>query len=495
MNFPLKFEKGGWTRIGAFILLLILVVGAFLRTYTSLQQTEFANGWDAYYYLIQIKAILTEGHMHSRDYSLIYPLLLCVKWFCSDYILAYKVTVSLVSGLFIVSLFIGAYQMAYGQKLLVGLLAASIGLFSPAALFVESQFLKNFLGMVLFIGFIASLPKGKWYVVIALFLLTFLTHRLTGMMASVLLVFHFANKKHWKWLLAGGMLAVTASLLVPGVLHLLDLGRFSGELQWIPQFAPWSFLHYYGFEKLHWSWYVDLSIACMGFIIAVFFGVKDFRKQPLKNLKLSLALICLLLCFPFFIFNAEGPALRLFFAFLLLAPLFTAFFAPRIPSWILILLMGVFSVSSLWSRRAYDPQQFDPPYALYDVVTRNALHYPVCYGRPLVIAHKALAEYFTFTTGKDALPWQADPEIPMDSIVRISADIERWEFKTYLDTGEFKQVVPLGLNYSLLPESLWQTFIRKVPPDDTCLMQRVRSWQNPWRVRPAFIQRNRPAEP
>jgi hypothetical protein len=72
----------------------------------------------------------------------------------------------------------------------------------------------------------------------------------------------------------------------------------------------------------------------------------------------------------------------------------------------------------------------------------------------LVIAHHALAEYFTFTTDIDAMPWNPAYEIRPDQLWRIVTDIRLSEMGYYLSENEIAQVHKLSSRYFLLPDYL-----------------------------------------
>jgi hypothetical protein len=471
--------------------MVLFFSAAVVQAAIALFQTPFANGWDAYYYLVQIKSLLQEGRMHSADYSLVYPLLLFFNCFTSDAVLAYKITAAFVAGLYPLALFIAGYRIATGNKLLVGIAVAALGLFGPAEVFVNAQFLKNSLGMALLIFFIAALPRGKWYFLLPLFAATFITHRLTGAVAAIFLLLHFADRKHWKYLIAAIAAAILALVFVPGVMNFFDLARFKNEFQGVPQWAPYSFVMFYGLEKMDAVWLAGISVL---FIVLIWWTIaefKRFRRRPNAALRISFWVVALVLLFPFFRFNAEGPALRFFLSFLMLAPVCLAFIAGQLRKLVPTILALVFLAASVFSVRAYDPLHFDPPYELYRAISANAMQHLDKRQTKLVIAHKALAEYFTFSEGLDAMPWNPDEGSLNDTIARISCGIEKWEFASYLDSSQLESIREIGLQYSVLPESVWEEFFKKVPVSDSSLYGKLHSWENPWQCRPSFITAKR----
>jgi len=109
-----KEKRGGWGDV------LVLFCLSFLFRYLALQQTTYANGWDAYFYLIQIKSWIEEGTMHSSDSSLIYPLMRVIDWFSDGYVLSFKLTSAfLASTLVVLVYFFGKKTTSYGTTILL----------------------------------------------------------------------------------------------------------------------------------------------------------------------------------------------------------------------------------------------------------------------------------------------------------------------------------------------------------------------------------------
>ncbi len=176
----------------------------FITTFLSLQQTPYANGWDGYYYLVQIKSYFSEGAMHSEDHSLVYPLLIAVQFLAGDYETAYKISAALIRTLFVISLFFftstvtAAKERDYGASntAVVVFAAVSWAVISPTAIFFASQFPKNLLGFA-FLFFLfgfselsiqmykkSGLNRAFIFLAITLLLLvgTFMTHRYPGVL-------------------------------------------------------------------------------------------------------------------------------------------------------------------------------------------------------------------------------------------------------------------------------------------------------------------------
>ncbi|HIA37721.1 MAG TPA: hypothetical protein EYN89_13555, partial [Flavobacteriales bacterium] len=197
----------------------IFIVSATIRWF-SLTQTNYANGWDAYYYLIQVRSLFETGQMHSADLSLIYPLLVLAKSVTGNYVVAYKLTAALLSGLFS----FGLYQLAisWTKSHRIAVILALISLFSPQLTYFAAQYPKNLLGMVLFMGFLVSLSARKHYYPIFLLVLNYFGHRLTFGLSGIVGIIYFLNKQFSRKTLfaivGGGLFLLGIGFVLPGVL-------------------------------------------------------------------------------------------------------------------------------------------------------------------------------------------------------------------------------------------------------------------------------------
>ncbi len=474
------------------VLLLMLFVAAFIHAWLALTQTPYATGWDAYYYLVQIKAVIEEGSMHSPDYSLFYGLMLLIKFFVTDYLIAYKLTAAFIAGLYVVALFIAGWQLAVSHRNWIAMLCAVFGIFSPSAIFMDVSFTKGFLGIVMLIFFIAALPKARWWLILLLFVATLLAHRLSGAVACLFLLLHYLNKSNWILLLLGLMALLALMAVLPGSLHILDAARFSNEFQHSPQWAFWSFVQFFGWEKISTLWRLELVLSAVLLLLWIVKELFCFRRAHQKSLKLAFFLTFVILLFPFLMFNEEGPALRFFLMYMLLWPLMLVFMADWMNRPLILVMVIAALVAAKTSYRAYDPAKFDPPYDIYEAVTQRVQKEIDERKTGLVIVHKAFAEYFTFTTGIDAMPWGSEEKPDSANILRISYGIDHMDFKQYLDSTEMTSVKRVGISYYLLPEYLWQQFTKRAElSEDSALIELIKSPENPWQLRPAFIMRSR----
>ena len=139
---------------------LVLTFLSIALRFKALQQTSFANGWDGYFYLVQLKSWIEEGSMHSSDFSLIYPVMRVVNWFSGDYILTFKMTAAIIAG----STTFGIYHLTkrWSGNMYLAILMGSISLFSPHLTYFAAQYPKNLLGFVFllfFIGLCLASPR------------------------------------------------------------------------------------------------------------------------------------------------------------------------------------------------------------------------------------------------------------------------------------------------------------------------------------------------
>ncbi|MEL7401406.1 MAG: hypothetical protein AAFN68_12665, partial [Pseudomonadota bacterium] len=118
---------------------------AFALRWRALVGQAFAPGWDGYFYLIQVKAWVEEGAMHSVDRSPIYLLLRGLSTLTGDYLTAYQLLCALLAGSF-AGLSVALARRISGDGWL-GLTVGAWCVFSPSLTFFAAQFPKNLLGM------------------------------------------------------------------------------------------------------------------------------------------------------------------------------------------------------------------------------------------------------------------------------------------------------------------------------------------------------------
>ena len=488
-----------WNKIALQLGLPFILISSFGLSLKALLQTPYANGWDSYFYLVQVKALIEEGQMHSSDASLIYPLMLGLQFIFKDYVLSYKITTTLLSTTFTGLVFIFVWKKTNAQSW--AFLAAAFTVFSPQLTFFAAQYPKNLLGLVLFLGFLMSLAQRKWIWIVILLILNYFGHRMTMGLCLVLgatyLFFNLLQNTqerfkwdHKSWLIGLSLLGLIAlSFILPGLLNLADVERLEGLLGKQAHFSTYSFWQIMEEgNRLSIFWKGELVLTNL-----LFFGMLPYLFFKSSS-TLGKAIICslLFLVFPYFEWSQTGFSYRFFLVFILLIPLLISFLPNyyfkqnSIPLSLGLLFLGL----SFLSYTSYDPSKHDANYKLYDRITEKALEkLPI---QPeLVIAHNALAEYFTFTSGFDAMPWLPEYQIPEDRLWRIATDIRFSEFQALMPPEKEDQVYRLSVNYFLVQEDLWQKVLGKLKQEsDDALFQHLNTWRNPHKIRPAYLLKN-----
>jgi hypothetical protein len=501
----INYRFWGW-------LLLVSGLSGFVR-YRAFNQTPYANGWDSYFYLIQVKAWVNTGHMHSPEASLIYPLMRAVLW-CTegDYIGMYKWTAALLAAAF--SALVLLLNQQKGSRPMA-LLVAALLLFSPHLTYFAAQYPKNLLGIVLLLAFVHSLRyfkfeknQPRWYSVFQVvmpciwLIINYFGHRLTfglcllyGMVWAMFKTGHLKSVLTFKnTILAVSGLAtvlVLLSYIAPGLLHLTDMARLQGVFSTRPQFAPWSFVQSFGWERLTAPWLLEIGAT------VVVLAMRSDGSAESKVWKI----VAVVLLFPFLTWSLTGLAYRLFLVFGLLLPILVMQVRWNVVAiWLQVPVATMLLISTLWGIKGYQPALHDPNYAQFDHITQQVQQNTdfsavADTGTVLVIAHNALAEYFTFTTNIDAMPWLPEYTLPASNLWRIVADMNPQELRYFLHAADSTQVPviqALGARYCLLREDHWQLIVQQARIEgDTALLTRAADWRNPSKQRPAYLLRRK----
>lgn len=486
-----------------------LVLLSFGLRLCVFQETPYVTGWDGYFYLIQVQSLLETGAMHTTDSSLIYPFLLVWVKLIGDYVLAFKVVAALLSSVFVgLTCWLG---WRFSKRWEVALLLGSWFVFSPHLTYFAAQYPKNLLGLIFFLGLMLVLSffekSPRKYSILILFsmlILNYFGHRMTFVCSVGLLVawsiFRWFNWKWWLGSLVVGVGFILTSSLFSGVLNLSDLDRFDGMFTLELQFAVWSF--YQSFSEvnlLSFSWKFEIFsnvilLVSAGLYIAKQWFLGDYKEDT--NIDVSFdwslfyanLLLVYGLLFPFFKWSLVGFSYRLVLVFFLITPIVTIFIAKEFSKKILIGLSFILVSSSFYSIQSYQPKKHDAPYLTYEKATKKTLQKIPATSIELLIAHNSLAEYFTFTTHIDALPWLPEYTIDSTQLWRIATDIRPNQLEYYLTPQQQKLTHRLTVQYFLIREDVWQFFLKEVKKDnDIGLLNELQTWRNPHCIRPGFL--------
>lgn len=463
-----------------------LLLAGFAFVWHDLGKTAFVNGWDGYFYLIQVRAMAEEGAMHSPDSSPVYLLLSLLSRLCGDYVLAYKaLCAGLAAGCAGLSY---AVAYAFSRQRGLALLVGGVVIASPSLAYFAAQFPKNLLGMNMLLLLLLAFLRWGWLARIALLGLSFIAHRLSAGLALGFVLLRSFSWQQALLLTALAVPAILAALLLPGLLHWSDLARFEGSLQATPQLTGWAFIR---LMEPGAAWTAEIVLA-HAVLLAVPW-VLWRHQMPQRRWLMACWLLMLLLLFPFFTMDERGMGFRFLLAFMLLWPLLLPLVLDRLGS-LATTGFALFLTLTLFTRPSvYAPSEHDPDYARYQRISSRVERHFAEQRPQLLIAHKGLAEFVTWQTRMDVLPWLPEYAVPEADLWRIAWGISPMEYRYYLDPAAYKQIREIGLDYALLPESAWQLFVKKASADgDAELLARVNSWENPSEIRPTYLLRKRP---
>ncbi len=539
------------TKTASGILLLLLSCVVIVSGLFAVFQTEYANGWDGYYYLVQVQSLNNTGVMHSPEYSLVYVPLLALHAITGDYVTSYKISAVLIKLLFVLSVFSlslsvlkSSGRSSRRETLYTALLTAAISAMSPSMNYFFTQFPKNLLGFTLFFFFMAcvfgtarrwegrktvSSRRGLYTCIpgaVILFLAAFFTHRFSAILSLLFLLICFAvwAGKRLKRLWTGGgrgrgrlliffgavflFLVLFISSRLPLAPSVHDLGRITGDLSLKPIFVPASFISTFGLSRLTPAWHIEIFIAAA---LPLLSCVLLFCRNRFSFLRFGrgyciLIILSLIGLFPFVGFSLTGLSYRLFFCTLLMMPLISIPYlrlavekllrvhrgqwnlkAEAVPVLVFLALLAL----SLYTAGSYRSEIHDPPYSFYEELAGEAVEALSGRDYELIIAHKALAEMITFKYEIDALPWAPEEYFQRDRIWRITAGILRSEIAYYLSPELAERYfVRLSGDYGLLREDQWEAFMESIS-DDPVMMEAVDTWRNPLEHRPLYLVKNR----
>ena len=347
---------------------------------TALNRTEYANGWDGYYYLIQVQSLNNTGAMHSPEYSPVYLPLIAFYAITGDYVTSYKLSAVLIKTLFVLSVFTLGFSLLKSKSdvdrrtaFFTALIAGALSAVSPSLNYFFTQFPKNLLGFAFLFFFMASVysTSRAWkeiqspssnqhkskrslfariFGILLLGAATYFTHRFTAILSVFFLVLYFApflkpplqylwtakkhepertnsswRQKHWRksLLLVPLVVLVALSHKLSMALSFYDLEVITGDFSLSPIFVPASFIQTFGTFRLSAAWIAEIFLASTLLLVTV---ILLLCKKRFSFLRIGidyhiLIIIGLTGLFPFFRFSLTGLSYRLFYGTLLIFPL------------------------------------------------------------------------------------------------------------------------------------------------------------------------------
>jgi hypothetical protein len=475
-----------WWKIYWFELFLFITSAAF-RFY-AYHKSPYANGWDGYFYIIQIKALIEDSQMHTSRYSLFYPVLLFFQWIITDYELTYKIVSAMIVGSF--SLVFYKLSKSLNTQSNISYVLGTYTLFSPHLTYFGSQYPKNLLGLTLFLMLVISLFNSKYGWTGLLLVINLFVHKMTAGLSiiTVLLVIIFkklTNRSVKKILLAG--LAVIVILLIYfqiiGLNELKSRGfLFTTNFQW----PTLSFINSFK-QLLSNYWIIELIVANVVFIGMSIYLIYN-KRTDIRWFTLMGLLI--LLTFPFLEWSILGVSFRFFMVFILLSPILLSQLTINLNFRWLLLIGTAFFISGILVIDHYPTNKYDPPYGLYRHIAKRIADKQISgdIDVQLLIAHKSLAEYITFKTKIDVLPWIPEYKIDSSKLWRIATGLNAKTISYYLnDYSNPSGYEFLTVNYILIREDQWQKLLGNIKSEDPALFDELTNWKNPFEIRPGWL--------
>lgn len=439
--------------------MLCIVLIALMYSSIGLLKSKYSLGWDSYFYIDQIKSWFEEGELHSSRVNLFYPILITIQYLSTDYVLTYKIASILIFTAFTIGVF-NLLNTITERKASVIITLATLA--NPFLIFFASQYTKNLLGIAVLIFAIQLLLQKRFYGSLALFLSLIIIHKLAFSIGLIFLFLHFTRRFFQK--LPIWMICVTACL-IPSIFILIFMPEKAGANL---HFSPCSFFKSHG-EIMNPFWMITLFIYTLIFLVTVF---KTTKNQLIFLLLPMLSFLIL----PVLKWNQLGISLRMFLVFAILVPILLVSYSKYLKSWMVIPVI----FSMLFSVKTYNPKKQDPPYKLYSYISKKLTLNTHFQNAKLIIAHKSLAEFISFQSNKDVLPWAIDENSISHNVFRIVyvPYSLKLRFNRLLNGSFMYQITS---EYALIREKDWKNrFLNHLSSEE---LELVKNWKNPMKVR------------
>ncbi|TGM02323.1 hypothetical protein [Leptospira jelokensis] len=415
-------------------------------------------GKDIYWYGVQAISILETGELHSPDRSPVFHIVAFVfrLFGASDQSLFVFQLLTVVWLSF--CLYFARYILKSKNEFWNGL--PSVMVFVLGFLYPKQAWAIGFL--LLTYGFLFSdriiWKFGKWTLVGILFVSTTWFHTMAGVLGLGLWCIDKIPRKFdlILFLLIG---------VFPFLIPTNDNDRFVIDGKSFPIFEAYGMM---GIGIL-WDWGV------------LIFGknVSD-RNLPIRR---SLAFVGMALVLP--IFHFADIQFRILISFLLLFEIFSRFNAKQTFKTAVSFSLWVFVFIQSPNLFRYPYEGMWNPGEKAASVSDNGL----------LVAHHGFCEYYHFQFRKDCMSWEPDEkaisELPKGTkVYRLVYGIRMENLRASKENGNpiFSKIEPMG-EYQLVLEGDWQHYLQWLETKNSKLLSIAKSWKNPYRKRPGFIQR------
>ncbi|MCA9492466.1 MAG: hypothetical protein KC621_21180, partial [Myxococcales bacterium] len=434
-----------------------------LSRWALLLRDTTASGYDAWYYVLQVRSILAGERLFDDD-SLVFWFLAAMGRATGDVVLGDELSATLFAA--------GAATLGTACAHRLGgppgaAIAGAVLVAATGHLSLSAEFLKNAAGLVALCGTALALADRRWAWAIVATLLAVGLHKLSGVLALGLLltvgVVDLGRRSRRAALsagVAGGGLAVLVALA--GAMRVVDLQRLIGVAE---GGGRWQRLLH---SSLEGPELVELALVHASPLLVPVALMRGADRAMVVGLG-ALALVCAAPGLPF---SFDATAWRLLcMGFLPLALLLAACRPPArlaAPLALLVLLATPGNVAA-HARRS-------PDYAAWlEVLPTIRAQVPEG-GR--LVAHRGLCGFLWAEGGIRCENFEPDGD--PEQVWRVAFGFSPERLAPY---GEAVQLLP---SYVLVPEPVWRAF-REAEAGRWSLLRDPR---NPHQPRPAFVYRS-----
>ena len=431
---------------------------------------SYPNGWDGFFYEMQIFSWQEFGKLHSENNALIYFILKAFSLIFSP-AYSYKILAVLCSSVFCFLVYI---YIKKNTSQIIALLGLALCLFSPFFIFNSHQFTKNILGLNFFLLYlISNKSNGKTIIFLAL---SFWAHKVAFAILVLYIIVDLIRKKNSKllWYLIIFCIIILGLSYIPGLPQVADLKRFSGEFSSSPVWQPINFFKLYSFKGLNLSWWIYIIIFHLTLIVVLVKTVKTKKTN-------TLLLLILALLIPIFNEESGGMGYRLF---LNTSILFVLLLPNIIQSKLVLYTLALLVIINIpFSFYSYKNEKFDPPINTYkSIVSKIPKQLS---GNVLIVAHKGIKEQIIMNTEYDALNWIPN-NIDSINIYRVVTDINDEDINLFSEGSEWKK---LYTGYYFTKENVWSEFLLSLDKyKRNEQLTKLKTWKNPYLKRPSFLR-------
>lgn len=445
-------------------------------------------------YLKQLWSLCNTGKQHFKDISIVYPIMYVFYFLTRNYILSLKITIAFSCALLGLASYLLVFRIT--KKTATGLLIALLLFTNSTIFYIATQFPKTILAAAIFFFFVYFNHK-KWLLPALLTLvLCFLSHRLMGFVALIYCLIDVFLKQtiRTKKNIFIAAIGLFLSLLIPGMFHIYDLERFAGSFSLSLQLPPLAVANLLNISQASLLWTMEIYLFYFLLILAILWmTISSYKKQFNVDQAVKLILfIAILFLIPIYKISADSVGFRLFLVAQVFIPFTLIPVISKINKKTQLFLICISLLFVLLNLVCFPLKKYEPPYKYYEVLNKKIISIINTYNPTMIIAHRPLSDYISFTDNIDTLPWYVTA--PDENVWRITYDIPGFSFERHLSQEDYLQIHKLDFHYQILPEAIYRKYKASVLEEkDPALLDNIsNNLFNPGKPLPLFLQRLSP---